>query len=276
MKATSIFATDLDGTLLRSDGSFASEDIQALEDLRRAGCAVILATGRSPFSLERCLAGRKLPVDWMVLSSGAGVVNAGGEVKLSRVLSPWQTEKAHRAFSAMGIEDISIQGPFPDAHQLHWIPGNHGEDFLTRLGLYRGYAVEVESPSMEASEVIGFAEPEQADMVIAGVEEALGDGFSVIRATSPINHRTVWIEVFQGGVNKGSACEHIRNELDADPEMTAAVGNDWNDLHMLEWADTSFMVEGSPEEIAGGYIRVPSVENGGVARAAELWLGRLS
>ncbi|HRW77435.1 MAG TPA: HAD hydrolase family protein, partial [Candidatus Sabulitectum sp.] len=62
MKTTSIFATDLDGTLLRSDGSFARKDIRGLEELRRAGCAVILATGRSPFSLERCLAGRKLPV----------------------------------------------------------------------------------------------------------------------------------------------------------------------------------------------------------------------
>lgn len=275
MKATSIFATDLDGTLLRSDGSFASEDIQALEDLRRAGCAVILATGRSPFSLERCLAGRKLPVDWMVLSSGAGVLTAGGEIMLSRVLSPWQTERAHMAFSSLGIEDISIQGPFPHAHHLHWIPGDHGEDFLTRLGLYRGYAVEVESPSMEASEVIGFAEPEDADRVIAGVESILGDGFSLIRATSPINHRTVWIEVFRGGVNKGSACEHIRADLNVDPEMTAAVGNDWNDIHMLDWAGTSFMVEGSPEELAAGYTLVPSADRGGVARAAGIWLEKL-
>lgn len=172
----------------------------------------------------------------------------------------------------MGIEDISIQGAFPDAHRVHWIPGNHGSDFIRRLELYRGFSEKIDSADISASEVIGFVKPDGAAEVIAELENILGNSFSVIRATSPIDHNTVWIEVFPKGVNKASACEFIRRELGIEREMTAALGNDWNDVHMLEWAAVSFMVENSPLELRSRFRAVPSNNAGGVAAAAREWL----
>jgi len=276
MNATSIFATDFDGTLLRDDGSLSETDLRSLEQLRSKGCSVVLATGRSPFSLQRCLGDRVLPVDWYVLSSGAGVMNSKGTTRLSHSLSGGETLEVHSAFSRLGVSDISIQGPFPDAHFLHWMHGHHGDDFNNRLELYRGYSRKVDSAEMESSEVIGFVEPGDAEAVIEGLTTLLGTGFSIIRATSPIDHRTVWIEVFPGGVNKASACEFIRRELGVEPEFTAAVGNDWNDVQMLEWAGSSFLMENAPAGLMGRFRAVPSNSAGGVTTAAKIWLDTIS
>ena len=276
MKTFSLFATDFDGTLMRSNGAFSSEDLESLDKLRDSGCVVVLASGRSPFSLNRCLSGRKLPVDWYVLSSGAGILNHEGTVQLSHTFSTRETLEVHTAFTSLGIEDVSIQGPFPDAHQLHWIPGSHGKDFNTRLELYRGYSREIDSPAISASEVIGFVSPEEAGTVIESLRNILEERFSIIRATSPIDSHTVWIEVFPAGVSKASGCEFIRRELGIDREKTSAVGNDWNDVHMLDWAAASFVVDNSPQELKNRYTIVASNDNQGVRSAAETWLDMIS
>lgn len=272
MKYTSIFVTDFDGTLARDDRSISKEDLQSLERLRELGCAVVLASGRSPFSLWRSLDGRTLPVDWFVLSSGAGVMNSEGTVKLSHLLSAEETAEIHSALSSLDVHDISIQGPFPDAHKLHWIPGNHGSDFRKRLEFYRGFSQEIDSPEIESSEIIGFVSPDRADRVLDDLTSQIGKKYSVIRATSPLDHLTVWIEIFPAGVDKGSGCEFIRRELGVGSENTAAVGNDWNDVHMLEWAASSFVVANAPRALRERYKTVSSNELNGVAEAVFSWL----
>jgi Cof subfamily protein (haloacid dehalogenase superfamily) len=276
MDNTSIFATDFDGTLLRSDGSFSEIDISALTALGRQGCSVVLASGRNPFSLKRCLGERTLPVDWYVLSSGAVILNSEGTVEVSHALSAGDTAEIHKALSNLGIEDFSIQGSFPDSHILHWMEGEHCTDFLRRLEFYRDFSREVFSSEMPSSEVIAFVQPDIADAVISALQEETGNKYSIVRATSPIDHYTVWIEVFPHGVNKASACEYIRNHEKVQPNRTAAVGNDWNDIHMLRWAKRSFAVANSPDELLFEFENVPSNDNCAVAAAAQIWLECIS
>ena len=276
MNSTSIFATDFDGTLLRTDGRFDENDISALIALGNKGCSIILASGRSPFSLQRCLGERSLPAQWFVLCSGAGILNSDGTVAISHSLSSGDTAVICEAFASLGVEGISIQGTFPDSHLIHWMEGEHCADFHRRLDYYKDFSRRVASPDMPSSEVIGFVQPHIADKVIAGLIEITGDQYSIIRATSPIDYRTVWIEVFPRGVNKGPAREYLRNRLDVLPERTAAVGNDWNDIHMLRWASRAFAAANSPEELLCEFENVPSNNNGAVAAAAEIWLDCIS
>ncbi len=270
MKKTSLFATDLDGTLLREDGTFSARDLNSLKALQAGGCAVVLATGRSPFSLEKCLGGRELPVDWFVLSSGAGVIDPHGKIFLSRTLSSNDTFIIHRAFAELGITDTSIQGIFPDAHILHWIAGKHCLDFRKRLAYYRAYSKQIDHPAIASTEVIGFVQPDSADSIIQELNKAIGHRYSVIRATSPIDKTTAWVEVFAKGVSKASACNAIRKQLGIPSTLTAAVGNDWNDIQLLRWADRPFVSGSAPFPMLQEFEKVPT--NNAVAVAAERWL----
>ena len=273
MKKTSLFATDLDGTLLRNDGTVSSRDIEALQTLRDTGTAVVLATGRSPFSLQKCLNGRTLPVDWFVLSSGAGVLNSKGDVVLSSSLNASETQDIHSAFFELGVMDTSIQGVFPDAHITHWMEGDHCLDFKKRLAYYRSSSKIVTSPQIPSTEVIGFVHPEKAVTILEELNKRIGSRFSIVRATSPIDHNTVWVEVFPKGINKASACDSIRKTLEIQLEHTAAVGNDWNDIQMLSWAGRAFVTENAPPALLAKFENVPSNQNHAVASAAELWRG---
>ncbi|MCK5036132.1 MAG: HAD-IIB family hydrolase [Candidatus Sabulitectum sp.] len=272
MKKTSLFATDLDGTLLRNDGTFSARDISALESLREKGCAVVLATGRSPVSLQKCLGKMELPMNWYVLSSGAGILDSAGNVTMSRILSSDDTAVIHRAFAEQGITDTSIQGTFPDAHILYWMDGKHCLDFKKRLACFRAFSNKITDPGIPSTEVMGFVQPDQADYALSALQETIGDKFSIIRVTSPIDHETVWIEVFAKGVSKASACEMIRKELDIPLEFTAAVGNDWNDIQMLRWAKQSYISSNAPEPLLCEFENVPSNQNNAVATAIERWV----
>jgi hypothetical protein len=47
-----LFITGFDGTLLRSDGTFSQEDLDALETLVQHGVKTAIATGRSLYSFN--------------------------------------------------------------------------------------------------------------------------------------------------------------------------------------------------------------------------------
>ena len=49
LRPTGLFVTDLDGTLLRSDRTFAADDLAALRRLGECGVVRVVATGRSLF-----------------------------------------------------------------------------------------------------------------------------------------------------------------------------------------------------------------------------------
>ena len=68
-----LFITDFDGTLLRSDGTLAQCDLDALGSLRMRGIKTAVATGRSLYSFIDS-PGADLPVDYIIFTTGAGVV----------------------------------------------------------------------------------------------------------------------------------------------------------------------------------------------------------
>ncbi|MCP4647112.1 MAG: HAD hydrolase family protein, partial [bacterium] len=177
----------------------------------------------------------------------------------------------HKAFTELGIADVSIQGTFPNAHILHWMEGKHGLDFKKRLAWYRGYSKKIDHAGIPSTEVIGFLSPTHADDIISLLKAKLGSKYSIVKATSPIDHHTIWVEVFDKGVNKASACDAIRDKLEVPKNRTAAIGNDWNDLDMLHWAERAYVCSNAPKALLGEFIRLPSNEENAVAIAADLW-----
>jgi hypothetical protein len=266
-----LFATDFDGTLFRSDCTMCEADLEALSDLRARGVVTVLATGRSPFSLQRAVGGVPLPFDWMIHSSGAGMISSGGEVIVNPGLSPTDVLSV-RSFLENRCLDYSVQGPYPDSHLLY-----HGNtcphpDHRQRRELYRGHVRHVGELSGPASQFVVYLEAGGATHAEAAILEALGASFQVIRTTSPLDHSTVWIEIFPRGVHKGAAMLALASRLGIPRSGTAALGNDWNDKLMLECAGTAFVVDGAPEGLAPGAIRVPGSDHHAVRHAALLWM----
>jgi hydroxymethylpyrimidine pyrophosphatase-like HAD family hydrolase len=91
-------------------------------------------------------------------------------------------------------------------------------------------------------------------------------GFQVIRATSPTDGASTWVELYPRGVNKASAAAWLWEGAER-PLLRVAIGNDYNDLDLLDWADLSFVVGNAPPELRARYATVATNDAAGFSEA---------
>jgi hypothetical protein len=119
--------------------------------------------------------------------------------------------------------------------------------------------------------VLAVVPKNEALGVVTKARQAL-TGFSVIKATSPLDNRSVWIEVFPRTVSKSQAASWLGKRLGASPANVVALGNDYNDQDLLDWAGRGFVVDNAPTDLKSMFRTVSSNNRCGVAQAiSEVW-----
>ena len=66
-------------------------------------------------------------------------------------------------------------------------------------------------------------------------ECSFADGFECIRTAYP-GHDLSILDLLPKGVSKSSALERLANQLSIPQAETMAIGDNWNDESMLDWA----------------------------------------
>jgi hypothetical protein len=165
--------------------------------------------------------------------------------------------------------DFMLHFAIPSEHHFYVHRVRHtNPDFDRRLQRFaEGFASALELPlpggrAMSRAVVI---EPPPGSGVHAELELALPQ-FQVIRATSPMDGASTWVELYPRGVNKASAAAWLW-ESAAKPLPRVAIGNDYNDLDLLDWADLSFVVGNAPPDLCARYATVPSNDAAGFSEA---------
>jgi Cof subfamily protein (haloacid dehalogenase superfamily) len=270
-----LFITDFDGTLLGSDGTVAQRDLDALAKLSRHGVKTAIATGRSLHSFMDS-PGADLAVDYIIFTTGAGVVSKPEYELLYQVnLSADMVTDTLERMSDSSL-DFMLHHPVPDNHRfLYRRVTENNTDFESRIERQSGVGQALEATHMngfgEAAQFLAVVPPENSREVLERLRNEFS-ALSVVRATSPIDHESSWIELFHPDVSKGKTAAWLIAELGIDHGNTMAVGNDYNDLDLLEWAAHSFVVENAPHDMKCQFETVCSNDDGGVAEAVEWWL----
>jgi len=139
------------------------------------------------------------------------------------------------------------------------------------LKLYRNYARPFDPGEIENLEATQFVIIEPPGQKLHSLITDEFDEVSVIWSSSPLDHRSRWIEIFPKGANKGSGIAWLADRLAVDPEKVMVVGNDFNDLHMLEWASHSYVVKNAPEALRKLFPNVAACDEAGFTEAFEKW-----
>lgn len=264
----SIVVSDLDGTLLDSERRLRPVDRATLEELGAAGVVRVVATGRSLFSARRVLdAG--FPIDVLVHTSGAGIVRWPDAHPFS--VLHMDAELATRLAGVL-VElelDFMLHHAIPDNHRffVHRVSRDNA-DFERRLELYAEHASELDvtrlgaAPMCQAVVIQRDEDPSRQRELVARLPE-----FTVIRATSPLDQRSRWLEIFPRGVAKSLASAWLRHRGFGAGGLCVAVGNDYNDVDLLEWADLPFVVANAPADLRQRFPSVPSNDEGGFSEA---------
>ena len=266
--------TDLDGTLLSSNSDYSSKNLSTLHRLGEMEIIRVIATGRSPYSASKVIPS-DFPIDYLVFSSGAGIIRwSDKSIVYTTELDSTKVQEIIDLFVNLSV-DFMVQEPIPQNHIFHYhFSGNPNPDFDRRLAVYKDFC----SPL-----ILGVAYPDNATQLIAVLPpnpelfyslESNLTGVKVIRATSPLDGESIWMEIFPEGVSKGHSVDWLCKFLgDIQPNEILAIGNDYNDLDLLNYTPNSYLVANAPEELTQKFNVVASNDESGFAMAVEKEIG---
>jgi len=252
----------------------SDQDRHTLTALGEMGIVRAIATGRSLYSFERA-DGLALPIDYVIFSTGAGILRVSDK-KLLRGVN-LDTDAVSRVTDVLkqASMDFMVHRPVPENHRFaYWGSAEDNPDFTRRIALYKEVSWPLgdkEDGFGPAAQLLAVLPPTGDIRIIERLQNRLPD-LNIIRATSPLDGGSTWIEFFHQSVSKSSAAEWLAHHLNISRENTLSVGNDYNDLDLLEWTDMSFVVKNAPDALKTGFPAVSSHNHSGVTEAVEKWL----
>lgn len=264
--------TDLDGTLLDAQACLGAANRRALQRLGETGSLRVVATGRSLHSAESVL-DADFPIDYLVFSSGAGILDwHSRELLTSHGMRAEDAADALRALLDRQL-DFMVHHGIPDNHYFYFHQPSaaaHGAnpDFHRRCARYREFAEPLPPAGlggMQVSQFLAIEAPHRDSCYDSLVAEL--DKLNVILTTSPLDHRSRWIEIFPPAASKSQASEWLRHRHGVARAEVVAVGNDYNDRDLLEWAEHAYVVANAAPPLKARYRVVASNDAQGFAEA---------
>jgi len=283
-----LVAVDMDGTLLPAHTQTISRrNGDALKAAQRAGIVVAIATGRRPAYTTPLLEGLGLRADTpLIASNGAVTCTLGGE-SIDRSFM--------QARVARGI--CGLLRPFGIV-VFTFDRGGRGELVLEDLEQAHGriamwveanrHAIEIVKPLERA--LIDGDDPIQG--MCAGTVYSMREAektlkssewrgnFESVRTEYPARDLTI-LDLLPPGVSKGWALERLATRLGVDRKETMAIGDNWNDVCMLEWAGQGIVVANAAADLRAlakmrGWKQAPANDDDGVAIVLENALAKLA
>ena len=252
-----LFATDLDGTILARDKDFNKQDLGVLRQLGTMGYIRVVATGRTLQSAFRVLPD-DFPIDYLVFSSGAGLYCWKTKQLLStRHLGYEKTKEVVEVFKQYHVE-YTLHHPIPENHLFYHPEGDDAHpDFERYLEFNHPHAEVINGsvPKLDYTQTLAFIPDIEMYETIA--KQLLG--VKIVRATSPIDGVSIWMECFNTEVSKANGILEVCGIEKIAPENVTVVGNDYNDLDMLSTFQNAFVVDNAPQELKQQFTNLVNV-----------------
>jgi Cof subfamily protein (haloacid dehalogenase superfamily) len=264
-----LVATDLDGTLVRSDETVSDYSIRVLRKVREAGILVVGVTGRGARLIDLCR--RDLPeADSFVLAQGAYVLDqriaeAPRVLRRERISGPALSQALALLEGEVGQLSVLVEtldeprAPlWGDAHVVwpypEWIP--YDRVAALEVPAYKGFA---HAPALTADELLAVAR-RVVPATLATVTQA---GLGYVEITAP-------------GVDKASGLAVVATDLGISPDDVLVFGDMPNDVSMFGWARWRrvAVANAHPEVLALADEVTASNDADGVASWLETMLSR--
>ncbi|MBN2772869.1 MAG: HAD hydrolase family protein [Prolixibacteraceae bacterium] len=276
MDKIKLIATDLDGTFLNDDKSISGDNLRALVELGNKCVKRVAATGRNLRKVMEVIPDA-VPFDYIIFSSGAGVIDwKQRNLMLKENLSKSSSVEV-TCFLVQKKVNFNAFWAVPNNHYL-WFHrgGEHCEEFERYFTFHNSFASPLPLNEGYEKELCQFLVilPDDPQRFFQLKEEIVTvfPETAVIRSTSPLGTGFIWMEIFNRNVSKGNALSFICKELGITQEETVGIGNDFNDMEMLDFTGHSFIVANAPNELQKKYHPAPSNRESAFAFVAEKFL----
>jgi Cof subfamily protein (haloacid dehalogenase superfamily) len=272
-----LLATDIDGTLLNPQFKISDGDLMALRRAHAAGVEIVLVTGRRhSFALPIA---KQLGFDlWLISSNGAVTRSLAGET-FHRDMMPAET--CRRLCGAMqefrGHTVLTFDKETKGAIVLETLDelGASIRRWLEKNMEYIEFVVPLEdalvSNPVQAMFCGTMARMSEALRALDGA--GMDGAVTVLRTEYPERDLSM-IDVLNAGCSKGHALERWAAHRGYGREEVMAVGDNHNDVEMLEFAGYPVIMGNACEELRNrGWTVTRGNDECGIAAAVDLALG---
>jgi len=269
-----LLALDIDGTLLDSDGRIPTANHYAVARAIDAGIEVVLATGRRYDSARPIF--EALPDALTLILSNGAIVKARDGQTLMRSLLSRETARAvlaefaeHRASAAV-VFDRPREGQVV-FEAIDWEHLRHRRFFEANRPFLAEVAPLEHCLTEDPIQVMFSGGCTEMRHLFERLQQR-SDGFSV--ALTEYQHRDFsLVDIVTAGCSKGSALLAWAAERGLARDEVMAMGDNLNDLQMLEFAGTAVIMGNAlPELKARGWPVTGSNNDGGVAQAIDRYV----
>ncbi|SDC05066.1 hypothetical protein SAMN05421734_10412 [Pelagirhabdus alkalitolerans] len=236
-----LFATDLDGTLLKENKYITEKDQNMLRQLYQQGIEIAFATGRSDSEILRLF--EQIGIKGHRVSQNGTFVYSKNDDTISE-----------RHFK----QDISLQliDEIEGLHLPYFVSTKH-DIFFTE-----------HSPFIEQIQGLFHSKlkhlPNLNDAISNGLKPSK---FMVLGETEPLkviqkqmstkfNHEMEsflsdprCIDIVPSGVNKANGLEHLMRHLEIEKQDIAVVGDSYNDIPMLNMTENSYVMTSAATDV---------------------------
>lgn len=264
-----LIAIDLDGTLLNNQKEITPYNKEVLQKAKAQGVKVVLCTGRPLRAIRPYLEelGLKDAGDYSITFNGGLVQkNDTGEILDKSALELSDIKRLIQMAQDLDLpldvvsdevvyvlptseENNSIYGslnPLLDCHPIT-------EEELAPDGLYNKAVVAFEQTFL--------------DQQIAKIPQDIRDDYEVIKT------REVLLEFMPKGVTKAYGCQLLGEHLGIKPEEMMAIGDEENDLPMIEFAGVGVAMDNAvPAVKSAANVLTASNEEDGVGKVVAEYL----
>ena len=234
-----LLAIDLDGTLLNSFHDISEKNMQAIKEAQDNGIKVIIATGR-PEQLVKSIV-KKLDIKDDIIVSNGGVI--GHPFKKDSMFSKTLDETIVKTVVDY-CEDRDIIYLIYTKSAIISRP-NFRVDFFQNRNKDLPEDEHVIFEDISVVEDVYNTKPNKILIVEENQEKFLKakEYFKTIDHTSVVSSQTTFIDVSPENVSKGKALELYAKHLGIHQDEVAAIGDQDNDISMLEYAGTAIAME---------------------------------
>lgn len=246
-----LIATDLDGTLLRSDKSLPDGFMQTARRLMDDGITFVAASGRQYDNIYQTL--YPLSERMYIISENGAINGYGSQVREEMRM----TEKSVRQV----LDFVRASGGRANAICCCAHEGRYTSDepeFVREMSRYYLRRRRVGESEMNASPACKIA------LYCYGKSEELYRTMPTFEGLTNVVSGTDWVDVAPDGINKGKALESILRETGIRPEECVAFGDNFNDKEMLELCGRRYTVSNAPEGMRRMFPCIGSNDDGAV------------
>jgi hypothetical protein len=265
-----LLAVDIDGTLLDSSGRIPDVHREALADAHAGGIAVVLATGRAQHFALPVAQSLGIPFG-LIVNNGAVARNPEG-VTVVRHLLAREAARAVLDHTPEFEDSVAIVFDRDDARQIvfermDWTHPNRAA-YFRRNRAFLTAAPLADALSEDPIQVMFNGSVAPMRQLVARLRaQAMADRFTV--ASTEYEARDfALVDVNGPGCSKGSTLAGYAAAYGITREQVMAVGDNLNDLEMLQFAGLPVVMGNATEAMkARGFPVVPAHDEGGLAVA---------